>query len=194
MGEPAWIHPGVRVWVSQRRTLNMNGRADTGLESSLCAEQMPWSLMALSVGWRHLWQDPQGSSPSFLPASRPVGWPLQSCPSHPPSRTAQASLPVEEALCACVFFPCGFPLSPHAPPLSLWDRPLNGWHVRCHCVVTLILVNRNSSGLETLLTFLPLPCIVAVYVWFVVPQASISLMPRKPKLPDEKYTFHISFS
>lgn len=62
--------------------------------------------------------------------------------------------------------------------------------MRCHCVVTLILVNRNSSGLETLLTFLPLPCIVAVYVWFVVPQASISLMPRKPKLPDEKYTFH----
>lgn len=154
MGEPPWIHPGVRVWVSQRRTLNMNRRADTDLENSLCAEQMPWSLMALSVGWWHLWQDPQGSSPSFLPVSHPVGWPLQSCPSHPPSLTIQASLPVQVALCSCVFFTCGFPLSLHAPPLSLWDRPLNEWHMRCHCVFTRILVNRNSSGLETLLYFL----------------------------------------
>ena len=97
-------------------------------------------------------------SPRFKPVVFACLSPRRVAPADLPSSPSQPHDPgvgpVQAALYRCLFFTCGFPLPPCAPPLPLWDRPLNVWHMRCHCVFTCILVNRISSGLETLLYFL----------------------------------------
>ena len=131
------------------------------------------------------------SSLSFPPVSHLVGRPPQICPRPPPRLTTQALVQCRRPSSDAFPLPVGS-LCPHAQlpyrcQTDPWTYDTGGATV-CSRVFQLIGL---AVGLRPCSTsyLSPSARVVAVSVWFVVPQASVSLMSRKPKPPDENYTF-----